>query len=231
MDWITGAVSKDASPELGKKPRSLPPSATDTIPEGSRNAELASIAGRLRWAGLDADSVERELLLVNQKRCAPPLPASEVAAIARSISRYPAGSIPRDSQDAGLSREELENFVADQNFLDEGYLDAVADEISMQELPQTLGHPLNDSGNAALLFEVAGVDFKFSDFWFSWSGSAWEQDFSFRSLEKTGLIPEILLQQARSLEGAVEPGEDGREINGQKGTNHDGKREEHCNDE
>ena len=67
MGWIAAvAVNKGASPELSKKTRSLPPLATDTIPEGSRNAALTSIAGRLRWAGLGVDSIERELLLVNQ---------------------------------------------------------------------------------------------------------------------------------------------------------------------
>src|SRR5271166_3807596 len=68
----------------------------DTIPEGSRNAELSRIAGKLRRAGLSETELFAVLLVTNNERCDPPLDKDEVAGIARSVSKYPAGSEPRD---------------------------------------------------------------------------------------------------------------------------------------
>lgn len=64
----------------------------DPIPEGRRNDELTRIAGSLRARGLEREELEEELLAVNAARCSPPLEAAEVAAIARSVCRYPAGN-------------------------------------------------------------------------------------------------------------------------------------------
>lgn len=62
------------------------------IPDGQRNDTLTRIAGALRARGLDLERLESELQAVNQRRCSPPLEASEVAGVARSICRrYPAG--------------------------------------------------------------------------------------------------------------------------------------------
>ena len=61
------------------------------IHEGRRNPELFRIACALRGQGLDRAWIEYELVGVNQARCVPPLPPDEVAAIARSAARYPAG--------------------------------------------------------------------------------------------------------------------------------------------
>ena len=58
------------------------------ILEGRRNDMLASIAGRMRQGGLSEDAIEAALQAENLMRCRPPLPASEVASIAHSISRY-----------------------------------------------------------------------------------------------------------------------------------------------
>jgi len=59
--------------------------------EGMRNVGLASLAGRLRRAGLSQSEMESVLLAANQQRCRPPLPEREVLTIARSIGRYPVG--------------------------------------------------------------------------------------------------------------------------------------------
>jgi hypothetical protein len=59
---------------------------------GTRNAGLASLAGRLRRAGLALREIEAALLAANRTRCSPPLPEREVLAIARSIARYTPGS-------------------------------------------------------------------------------------------------------------------------------------------
>ncbi|MDP9486109.1 MAG: bifunctional DNA primase/polymerase, partial [Actinomycetota bacterium] len=63
----------------------------EPIPEGQRNNELTRIGGSLRARGLELEGLEAELLAVNAARCSPPLEASEVAIIARSVCRYPAG--------------------------------------------------------------------------------------------------------------------------------------------
>lgn len=61
------------------------------IVEGSRNAPLASLAGGMRRRGLSEQQLVAELRLINRDRVQPSLPDAEVAAIAASIGRYPAG--------------------------------------------------------------------------------------------------------------------------------------------
>jgi putative DNA primase/helicase len=57
----------------------------DYLVEGSRNTDLVSLAGFLhRTRGLSGEALEEALLTMNQGR----LPASEVASIARSVSKY-----------------------------------------------------------------------------------------------------------------------------------------------
>ncbi|MGE5089911.1 MAG: bifunctional DNA primase/polymerase [Candidatus Levyibacteriota bacterium] len=57
------------------------------VPEGQRNASLASLAGRLLWHGVDEEVVLELLLAWNRQRCRPPLPDEEVAAVVASIGR------------------------------------------------------------------------------------------------------------------------------------------------
>jgi len=59
------------------------------IPEGRRNASLASVAGTMRRRGLHDSEILPALLAVNAGRCVPPLDEVEVERIARSICRYP----------------------------------------------------------------------------------------------------------------------------------------------
>ena len=74
------------------------PAAADgeAIPEGSRNTELTSVAGRMRRAGLSEADMLAVLRGVNERRCRPPLDDGEVAQIARNVARYPAVAEPRD---------------------------------------------------------------------------------------------------------------------------------------
>ena len=58
------------------------------IPETTRNATLASIAGAMRRKGADQGAIEAALLEINASRCQPPLAESEVLRIAVSVSRY-----------------------------------------------------------------------------------------------------------------------------------------------
>lgn len=60
----------------------------DSIPCGTRNATLASIAGVLRRQGLEEKGIVHALSILNQSACSSPLDSAEVAAIAKSISRY-----------------------------------------------------------------------------------------------------------------------------------------------
>jgi len=62
------------------------------IREGNRNERLTSVAGSLRNQGLDQPAIEASLLIINDKRCQPPLPENEIKKIATSISRYPTAS-------------------------------------------------------------------------------------------------------------------------------------------
>lgn len=62
------------------------------IPEGHRNATLASRAGVMRNRGFSQDAIEAALLRENTVRCTPPLDEDEVVRIAKSVSRYEPGS-------------------------------------------------------------------------------------------------------------------------------------------
>lgn len=62
---------------------------TTPIAEGSRNSALASILGKARQVlSIDKEELLALGLSINKKRCTPPLPESEVQAIANSIGKY-----------------------------------------------------------------------------------------------------------------------------------------------
>jgi putative DNA primase/helicase len=61
------------------------------ISEGTRNDALFRIAASMRRNGCTADEILPALSKINQGRCQPPLPDSEVSAIAKNTERYPAG--------------------------------------------------------------------------------------------------------------------------------------------
>lgn len=58
------------------------------IAEGARNATLTSMAGAMRRRGMSEAAILAALEAENAARCAPPLPARDLAAIARSVARY-----------------------------------------------------------------------------------------------------------------------------------------------
>jgi hypothetical protein len=62
-----------------------------SIPEGTRNRTLTSIAGRKRAQGLGQAELDEYLLAVNAQRCTPPLGKDEVSRIAASVARYAPG--------------------------------------------------------------------------------------------------------------------------------------------
>lgn len=64
------------------------PEGGEKIPEGKRNAELASLAGSMRRRGMTEEEILVALLAVNAARCDPPLSEVEVRGIAGSIAGY-----------------------------------------------------------------------------------------------------------------------------------------------
>lgn len=69
------------------KPKETHP-VNEPIPQGKRNAQLASIAGAMRKQGAAQATIETALLDTNATRCQPPLSDAEVLSIAQSISQY-----------------------------------------------------------------------------------------------------------------------------------------------
>ncbi len=103
--WEVGAHPKETPfPEapawllnMARAPRTRAtpaPPAPDAIPDGQRNATLASLAGSMRRRGMEADEIAAGLLAVNANRCTPPVDEDEVRAIAASVGRYPPSAVP-----------------------------------------------------------------------------------------------------------------------------------------
>jgi P4 family phage/plasmid primase-like protien len=85
------AEKKSAKPAL--------PAKGEPIPEGQRNAALASMAGSMRRRNMNLDEVFAALKVANINRCQPLLPDNEVETIARSICNYPPGETEQDDDD------------------------------------------------------------------------------------------------------------------------------------
>ena len=69
--------------------------AREGVPEGERNATLASLTGHLLWHGVDVEVALELLLAWNRTRCRPPLPDREVASVVESVGRLHARSVER----------------------------------------------------------------------------------------------------------------------------------------
>jgi len=63
-------------------------SSEETIPEGQRNTQLTSFAGRLRTLGLAEPELVAALQGINHNRCNPPLSEIEIQSISKSVGRY-----------------------------------------------------------------------------------------------------------------------------------------------
>ena len=71
---------------------SIEPPLSRRIAGGERNTELTRVAGSLRRAGGDDETILAALLAVNARRCDPPLEDHEIRRIARGMMRYPPGA-------------------------------------------------------------------------------------------------------------------------------------------
>lgn len=90
---LDGTSHKGAA---GKNGRAAP---GDIIPEGKRNATLASLAGSMRRRGMGEPAILAALAQENQDRCRPPLPQSEVETIAASVGRYEPAAVNGNESD------------------------------------------------------------------------------------------------------------------------------------
>ena len=108
MSERRSAVRVKVTPGAGDSPK-VDLDGIEPIPQGGRNNGLSSIAGRLH-DGRDLADLEDALLRVNEEKCSPPLPASEVIAIARSVYRYEPCTPGKGAADVEATRylDELE---------------------------------------------------------------------------------------------------------------------------
>jgi hypothetical protein len=106
-----------------------------TIPKGSRNATLTSLAGTMRRPGMTRSEVLAALEVVNRERCVPPLTVEEVCRIVDSISRYPSTEERDDAGDLMRMRKR----TAEQNsqLLDDAALHGLAGDIARMLRPHT----------------------------------------------------------------------------------------------
>ena len=98
---------------LGHRPIPHATESVAEIREGARNTTLASQAGKLRAMGWGFPEILVALQELNSEHCVPPLPESEVAAIAKSIARYEPGALTAATPNAaslpGVNRTDVGN--------------------------------------------------------------------------------------------------------------------------
>ncbi len=88
-EWIVDALKRESTADA-QEPTS--DAGSNDIPAGRRNAALVSLAGALQSKGVTPETIKESLHAENVARCNPPLPASEVDGICKSIARYPHGA-------------------------------------------------------------------------------------------------------------------------------------------
>jgi hypothetical protein len=71
----------------GKHRNGAAPAIEDVIPEGRRRQELLSLAGSMRRRGMSAEEILAAFVVVNEKRCRPPLEKRELESLARDVER------------------------------------------------------------------------------------------------------------------------------------------------
>jgi hypothetical protein len=86
--------------------------------EGSREARLVSMAGRLRKLGMHEEEIRGALGAVNAKRCAPLLSDKDVARIARSAGKWDRGQEPEEAKPAASADTLSGIFFTGQRVLD-----------------------------------------------------------------------------------------------------------------
>lgn len=86
IDLLANLDAGAIHPPKNREPRNELPG--NEIPEGERDSTLTSLAGSMRRRGMTYEEILAALLVVNTKRCNPPLDEAQVEKIARSVSQY-----------------------------------------------------------------------------------------------------------------------------------------------
>jgi replicative DNA helicase len=95
-EWMITSLTTITTLEYPQTPEPAAQAATtgDVFAPGTRNATLASLAGTMRRRGMSEEAIYTALLKENQAKCNPPLSPNEVAAIAKSVTRYQPTAAP-----------------------------------------------------------------------------------------------------------------------------------------
>jgi Bifunctional DNA primase/polymerase, N-terminal/Primase C terminal 1 (PriCT-1) len=101
-----------AAPQTSTAVASTSVTPASEIPDGSRNNTLASLAGAMQRRGEPIDVIEAALLARNE-HCSPPLPASEVQSIIKSISRYEPAPEDEDESLLIIGRKRSDQLASD----------------------------------------------------------------------------------------------------------------------
>lgn len=100
--WLVNLTKKEAQPAETQF------ESAGVVCEGNRNVELTSQAGAMRRRGLSVEEMVAVLSVKNAERCNPPLPDTEVEAIARSVGRYePANCSTPQSSSADATQPDV----------------------------------------------------------------------------------------------------------------------------
>ena len=131
----------------------------EEIPEGKRNDVLFSLGCSLRAKGLDIEEIGPALKKVNERKCKPPLPDSEIETILKSVEKYPRGTastpgpasngkpeIDARCQDVQLISKEAWNALELENdppwlFKQQGRIVHITADISGQHFLRELNEP------------------------------------------------------------------------------------------
>lgn len=86
IEIVAREVLEDLASPSKREPGATSESSDSSIPDGQRNDTLYRKGRRLRDLGFDEAGIFAALRVLNNERCRPPLPDSEVASIARSCA-------------------------------------------------------------------------------------------------------------------------------------------------
>ncbi len=86
-DWLHQLISETSAPGRGKPLEHWHETLTQPIPNGTRNATLAEICGKLLFHDVNLVLIRDLLVCVNVARCDPPMTVEEVETITASVAR------------------------------------------------------------------------------------------------------------------------------------------------
>jgi hypothetical protein len=90
VDWLIAQTKKELSPaESGEAPRDE----KGLVPHGFIHSWLVTQAGRLRYLGIQGDTLETALIDTAHRACAPPLDENKIRQVARSFNQYESGPV------------------------------------------------------------------------------------------------------------------------------------------